>query len=441
MQHPHEQAEAGVLHGALKGWRDAIIEQLLFVPVWLAAGLYMLPDERWRALWLFTLPLLALCGTGIAYGTKRRWLRLVAALPPAAAHAAVFGGGKPAWMVALLALAACVAVLRGAAVTGAAARAAVVQRYTIGIACYGIGSIVASRLPEWIPYVPLLTAMGVFSLAVLLFTLNRRMLQREIFSSERGAVTASTRRHNRLFVTVTLAAALAVTILAAGAMGNWVWSMVRSVLQWLFSSHSEPPPPLPDEPKPPAAAPTLPAGERGWLSDVLDVLLYGIGAILLIAAVWFALRETYRRRQAIIRAMLRIVARLASYFGRMNAIDRDTGYVDEETDLPPAERLDSGSPGKGWLGRLFKRRAGRERWGDQADNRARIRYLYRQWLRAWTERGGTIPPNLTPEELRRHANDAETAELIRVYYKARYSDSEITGDDLEAAASTRSPGG
>jgi hypothetical protein len=206
--------------------------------------------------------------------------------------------------------------------------------------------------------------------------------------------------------------------------------------------------------------PALPPGEEGWFGHLLDVALYIVAALAVCALVFMAGRALYRHRQAIARLIGKLLGRIAAFLSRtgQNQAEPDLGFVDEETDVSVWQPLPQQRK-RAWLGRLFGPSA--EKWDDMADNRERVRYLYREWLHRLARDGYSSPPHLTPEEIRQQAvsrlsstvqsgqngrltkhtagANASTADadLVRLYYKARYDSSDITDAELSTVARER----
>jgi hypothetical protein len=444
MESPNGRKRAGVKR-LLRLWLRGAAEFPLFAPAWLVPAVYGIRTPEGQLLWLLHLPLMTLLGAALAHPVRRTWLRWAAAASVGAAELPLLSSTW--WQGALLATAGGAAVLRGMAAASAASRAADAQRCGAGVVACALGALICSRLPEWSVYMPWLTAAGVVSLALAMFTWNRRLLQYETRSAEEKAVPASAQGHNRLMVAALFALAVGVTAFLSGAFGRLLRSLLRAALGMLATAPSEPPAAQPPPMLPPR--PQLPpSGEAGWFAKALDVLLAAIGTAVIAAAVVLLVRGLYRRRHEITRRVARLLARLEALLGRTSRPADDAGYVDEEIGLWSRELVERAVK-RGWL-RRFAKGAGQaeERWNGLRDNRERVRFLYRQWLRRLRDTGYAAPRHLTPDEIRRdaaawtssasvtrrrrsHGGGEDDAALVELYYKARYGEADIADGELE----------
>jgi hypothetical protein len=423
---------------ALKLWGLGTAELAMFLPVWLTVAIYMLPSSGVRAVWLLSLPVLTLCGVLLSFRIAKVWIRGLAAFFPGLVHMLLFYDSG--WGALVLFAAGWTVVVRGMAVSSAQSRERIVVRYLAGLLVYIIGYIVAGRLDSWMPYLRLITAGGIVCLVITLFTANGRVLREESFSADDrvAAAVPGLRSHNRRFVAATAAVAIAVAAMASGFLGHWLWLLLRALLRLLLPSGQTAEPPVQ---APPPAQPMLPepsAGEKGWFAQLLEIVFYVVGTAAVCAAAFFIVRTIYRNRRIIAERIGRLWKRLMGFLGKSHRGEETTGYVDEETTLFSWESV-QGAFGAKWLKRFAGGRA--ERWSELRDNRERVRYLYREWLRGLGKRGYKLNNKLTPEETRRDAEqkvgpaaDTGAEELVGLYYKARYSGAPITDQELAKAA-------
>lgn len=415
-------------------WRLGAAELAMFLPVWLIVAIYMVPSAVERVVWLLTLPILTLCGVLLSFRMTKLWVRWLTAILPGLLHMLLFY--DTVWHAVVLFAAAWTVVVRGMAVSSPQSRAKVIARYSAGLLLYFIGYIVVSRLDEWTPYIPLFTAGGILCIIIALFTVNDRLLRQESFSADDRTVSAvpGLRRHNRWFVAGTAAGAMLVAAAASGFLGHWMLVIVRALLRALLPSEQAPEPEK--EPSPAPAPPMLQAApeEKGWFAQLLDILFYVIGAAAVCVLAFLLLRAAYRNRRIIAGLLGRVWRRLAAFLGRTHRPEAGTGYVDEETTIFSWETVQRALTDK-WLKRFGRA----ERWSELGDNRERVRFLYREWLRGLGKRGYTVRSSLTPEETRvdaqRSMQTAAGAEgLIGLYYKARYGRTDITDAEVKKAA-------
>lgn len=423
-------------------WGLGVVELAMFLPVWLVAAIYAVPGSGLRTVWLLTLPVLTLCGVLLSFRITKLWIRWLAAAVPGLLHMLPFHDSVVHGV--LLFAASWTAVVRGMYVSSPESRAKAVLRYAVGLAIYLAGYTVVRLLAEWRPYLPLLTIAGTICLVIALFTVNRRMLQQETLSADEHAAAAvpGLRRHNRMFVLAVTVGAITVTATMSGALGHWLWLLLRALLRALLPGDQPQPEPEPP-PQPTNPMQLLPAAEeKGWFGHLLDILFYTFGAAAVGVLGFLLVRTLYRNRRVIAGFVRRVLNRIAAWLGRSQRPDAGTGYVDEETTIFSWESV------QGELARKWRQRFGGgrrpERWNELRDNRERVRFLYRRWLRGLANRGYTVRSTLTPEEICQEAqNWVETTGgakgLVDLYYKARYGSGGITDQEVERVGGSIEP--
>ncbi|MEK8129165.1 DUF4129 domain-containing protein [Paenibacillus filicis] len=375
----------------LRLWSYGLIEMLLFLPVGLLAATYGWPpaDRMWPDswLWLSVLPLLLLVAAWIAARCTRLWQHLWIALLIAVPAGFLLGGTAYSPLIPVLITA--VALYLGMTAEG---RAGAFALYASGMGAYVIAAIAFSFVPELSPLLPVLTAAGLISLIVVLFSANAVYMRAVTLSGNRPVtITASLRRHNRLYVTVLLLA-----VIAVGSLGGAVWQAVKTLLVWLLSGSARTrreAAPLPPLETPPPQLPPLVHQEPGWLAKLFNVLFYVIGTGVVLVLLVVGLIWLYRKAPDLWKAS---IGRLLALLRRSPDRQGTTGYVDEEQGVWSWGSF-SGPLGRLWGGR---QRPGRKevRWEELQDSAERIRYLYRRWLRKKTELGYMPRPELTPRE-------------------------------------------
>jgi hypothetical protein len=424
------------------------------LPVWLLFRNHDMLSALWPT-WIT----IALSASLIAAMCQPRlqawWYRLAAAL--AAMMAAVWANGSTpaAWFGSALLAA---GIFQGSTVPNRSGKA---WWPWIGVVCYLVASIVAHTQEEWKSLTSLLTLLGTISLTAALAITHERQL-RSITLSERAAqrIPPAMRLHSRIYAIVLILGMLA---MAAG-LGSMVILAIREAVVWavsLFSAllkvlhlevvSNEGPPPQTPLLSPVQTEPTL-------LSRLLDMLFYGIGALIGAVLLYWGLNRLYHSRRD-------WWNRLASFWHRIWRIkpqsrQQPPGYTDEETSLFSWEES---------LAHLRRKRSERTRfrrrepgYEDMPDNRKKVRYLYRKWLRQLKSGGFDAPPHMTPAEimlaakawltdprrredasrtaagsfrkLRRKPaffHDRQIAELIELYYQVRYRGIEPTDAQVE----------
>lgn len=222
------------------------------------------------------------------------------------------------------------------------------------------------------------------------------------------------------------------------------------IIGWLIAMlRSEPKEPAAEEPPamPQPQMPVMEPGEPSVWAQILDYLAYAVGIAILLAIVYVVLSRLYRHRRDLWEKWMAWMRKILRYRARTESVA--TGYTDEESSLfsweETLQRMRNNR-----LGRLFARQT--EPGYDQLpDNRAKVRYLYRQWLRDLAARGFEVKRYYTPLELKtdveswsrrerekadkRRRSDSSSMQdrdaLIELYYEARYRDREPAEEELE----------
>lgn len=413
-----EKNEAAYFAEMLRFWLACLMEYILLLPAWILFAAFLRPPE-FPAAGLGLLPLLSLAAVLLGTRLRKLWQRGAAALAFGAAFAAAaftwaggpgaLGFGDAPSAVQPPTQAAAVALLQTAALLAAGVfcslqgmtvrnRQGSFRLYWAGLGLYFLAGIFYPRIEALQGTVPLITWAGAFSLAAALFMTNHQYLRYSSQSADSGErLPAGLRRHNRLFVGVIIAVAL---LLAAGA-GRWIggllWGMLKAIVRWLTRPQEPAPPPL-EEPKEelPPLEPMLPAEshEPDLLAQILNYAFYVFGGLLLAALLGFVLYWLYKNAGGIWR---KAVDRLLSLLRRESAAPEQAAYRDEETSLFTWETALQGWRKVG--ARLFRNGKPPERWEDMKDNRERVRFLYRVFLRKERERGYPLKPHLTPREM------------------------------------------
>ncbi|SMF43261.1 hypothetical protein SAMN02744102_03224 [Paenibacillus barengoltzii] len=435
------QNESAYLRQTLRSGLACLMEYVLLLPAWILFAVFLRPPE-FPIAGLGLLPLLSLIGVLIGTRLRKLWQRGAVALAAGAVYtvaALAWAGGASALGLGNAASAAqlastVVVLLQTAALFVAGVfcslqgltvlnRQGHFRLYWVGLSLYFLAGIFFPRIEALQATVPLITWAGVFSLATALFVTNHQFLR---YSSQAGdsgeRLPAGLRRHNRLFVGLIVVAAV---LLAAG-VGRWIgsllWRMLQAIVRWL-TRPQEPVLPPTEEPEAvtPPLEPMLPAEpqEPGLLSEILNYAFYVFGGLLLAALLGFVLYWLYKNAGEYWR---KAIHRLLNLLRRESAAPEQAAYRDEETSLLTWE-----SALQGWrqLGaRLLRTGKPSERWEDMRDNRERVRYLYRLFLRKERQRGFSLKPYLTPretvEELKQEsARQAEAAKSARAGKRKR----------------------
>jgi hypothetical protein len=422
-------------------WVACLLEQLLLLPIWLAIDTYLVPEAA-KGLWLIGLPILSLTGAAFAHLPLALWKRISIALVMGCLFAAIVVGvswyALPMFAVGLITLLQAMSVQN---------RIWDLKLYWLGIAGYFFAGLIFANVPALEGYLPALSAAGCLCVAVALFLTNLVTLRGASFAADGGrGVPSALRRHNRIYVGVIIAGVVLLTAAIGNLLGATLLAGLRAVLRWLLTRPQPDPEPLP----PPETAPMQPllpidSAEPSLLSKLLDILVYTVFTLALIAAAVYLLVWLYRNGGGMWK---RWIDRLLSFLLRSSKqTEEGAGYVDEETGVFHWDAVKL-SVRESLFGRFFRGR-GEERWEDIGDNRERVRYLYRRWLRALIASGYRGRASLTPAETAADVErwEKEKAEesgrgksaksgkpdprLIALYNQARYSNGGIDDEEVE----------
>ena len=407
----------------------ALYELFMLLPLFLVFDHYLVPD-RLERVWLFLAAPLSAAGAAASLRLRPMWQRLALALAAGwACHWAAGGGWREAAVFALAAG----AVLQGAT---AAARAQHGAWYFSGVGIYAVASIVSAIVPELRPLQGILSVAGAAVLAVAVFALNRSLLAWAAQAEDRpDLVPRAVRRHNRFYI----AGLFAVVLALAGGLGSLLWDAAAYALREMLEAILRFPKPevsdtLPVSTPPPEPEWTPAPKEPSAWSRFLDRLFMALGYALTAAGLAALAVLVWRRAGGWLRRLFGV---LLSFLQKKSPKPTpDPGYVDEETSLFSWEE----AARKLRVSRLFRRpgRRREERWEDMPDNRARVRFLYRRWLRRLEREGCRPPRHLTPRET---AEDAaafpaaatgDVSLLIELYYRVRYAETEPTDEEMAA---------
>ncbi|MBP3963339.1 DUF4129 domain-containing protein [Paenibacillus lignilyticus] len=422
-------AKGNVLQAIFSLLLSGLIELLLFMPIYLAVYV-------WKPQFGVPLPAMMLlllagyvagCGLNLLVKFAHSFGRgVLAAILAAACCFFLFGLTVDA-IVPFLYLTA--ALFRGSAyaVTHPLLRH-LPRTYVMGTSFYFAGSVVYQFKDGFGAYHTFYLIAGLLTLGITLYQTNRSTVSRETLSGDaKPVVDYTVRRHNRLFVGV--AAAVSVLIVLSyqlqavfGALGRGVKDLLGGLLS---GSGKESAPPssgaetqqLPEMPPIDGASKGLPL----WV----EIILYGIAAIMVGFVLWLLLRKLKELPEW----LKQLRSKLAQLF-RRDAARTTSGYVDE------VERIRStGNRFTSWRNRAKEQKL---KWKDLADNEARVRYLYRRWVGSFVKKGYSFKPHLTPNEINADVQSlskgigaVETNPLLAAYQRVRYGKQPISNELLE----------
>lgn len=425
------------LHGAglvfLAGW----IELLMAFPLLLLIYVYA-PRQLQGSEWVVLVPAALFAGAWIGVWVQRLWMRW--GLAAAAGAAAVYWLSPLEWPYPLIVgVLSAGLLLQGMTLYSRLFRPSV---YWMGIALYFVSSWIYRLLPAMQESLTLLTWGGVVCLCIALYASNHAQLRLAALTAkdQPDRLPDALRRHNRLFsASVFLGAVLLAAVLGSAA-GSAIWQAFSFVIR-LLTGQPEPVIPEPVQQPEPVQEQFMPDadGGSGILGTIFDILFYLMLVALLIALAVLLLWWLFHRGPGVMR---RLLEQVSAFLMRGQKAAVEAAYIDEESTLPASERM-KGWLQRGLLGRVLYR-AKEQKYEELTDNQARVRFLFRSWLRFNTAKGYGIKKFLTPKETVSDAAawaakasgkkdfvpsvDIET--LSELYNQARYSNHPLSDDDV-----------
>ncbi|HEY4391521.1 MAG TPA: DUF4129 domain-containing protein [Paenibacillus sp.] len=414
-------------------------EMVVLMPLYLV-GIILLSPQYLPLSWLVILPFVSFLGVAILSYVPVFWKKLGAAALIGAVCAVVFLGSGAVGFSPLIGLCAALFALQGMTAAG---RSGESKFYWYGVALYFVAGIVYSRVALLRGELGLITWLGAGCLAIALFITNYEYL-RYTTMSDHSPLPRGLRRHNTVFILIILGL---VVLLAAGAgrwIGNRLLQVVRYIVAWITRPSGKPEVPQPEEVQTPPAM-LFPEGVQkpGLLSQILDILFYVIGGVVIAAMIGFALYWLYKNAGGFWKCS---IDRILSLLRRQDLSGQNKTYRDEETSIFywEEERQKWGR----WRNALTRFGRRQERYEDMHSNQERVRFMYRRLLSLSRDEGYEVKPGLTPQETLQYMqlNDdssskgqgkrvakpgyKETVEpFIGMYYRVRYGEQEP--DDVE----------
>lgn len=407
----------------------ALIDWLLFLPIWILLEKYLL-SLQYSWVWALTLTVLVVAGVLLRHFCSRRWKQIIAGLILGAAPAILFRGLNPAALP--LTAAGFVCAFLGMT---AGTRYNRQRIYSVGLTVYLIAAIVYPRIPELRGSMSLLTLSGAMCLVLALLYFNISHLRYSSFNAEGERLPAGIKRHNRLLVILFVVIAAATAAGAGRAVGLLIWNALRLIFKWLtqlLSGSGDIPEPESAPVPPITMLPQAETNEPGLLTIILDVLFYSLGTAAVLLLLFLALRWLYHNTAGWWRKSVDAILAML----RKQSSPEPTSFIDEETSVFKWESTVR-SIRDYWRNKLLPV-ARRDRWEEAEGPRERVRWLYRHWLLAKQEDGYEPKAFLTPletgrdaykwaEEMKGQRNSERRRisevpdDLIHTYNKARYS--------------------
>lgn len=411
-------------------WLQSLYELLCLGVVLTIAGALMVPRERllgW-ALYLCGAPLAGLLA-GLPLSRSRVWLKLLAAIG-LAGIAAYLLFGINSWMP-VTAMAGIFLVYRGIRLSHASWE----DHFPLPLSWFGLGLylLTAFLFSHWEPLLPFRNAVSLLGLVLIvcmLFVMNHRAMRAAAHAAEAPVVLPRRMLKQNRWMTGILAAVVLLIGLfeqLRTLVGAVARAIVREIVMWFsripltmhrISGGESLPPPLP---------PVSAGGNPFWVK-VLDILFFIVAGIIILAlagtvavVIWTGVRTLCRL--------------IADVLGKRSEAMAE-GYIDRRESLWDMRRITGNALNRTrrWFRVHFP---APERWQDMADNRQRMRYLYRRYVRRAMEKGFVPAAAATAAETvlqaRPYVEDARIAErLLASYQAARYGEAMPSDADVAA---------
>lgn len=418
-----------------------LTELLFYMPVWLSFAVYWVPGQI-IFLWVASLLVLYIAGTaiydrwpGIRVGT--RWLMSLFIVAAIGAALGLAGGAVTDykfWGASLI----CGMwfIVQGSAMM----RRGWEESFRTIHMGFGILTYVAC-IPFTYGFLHMLAgirlwiaAAGMLSVALTLYIVNDRHLSSESVDGAKSQTLLLARRRNRFML-----AGLTVLMIGIAAfrqIQQWIEDHIMAGLRKLFAmlgsgeKEERPPEPPPQSNTPdmlPPMEPSEPARWLVWLEKIMQIIV----TIAIVVGVLFLLWWLGRKLAVWFRRWM------DKLLQRQSARSSDDGaYTDEVESLMTIDK---------WRtklrDRLKRRRGGIEAeldWDELTSGKERMRWLYRQWVRAGIRQGFEPKPYLTPQETAEslaawkgsHSNRSEAGSFINNYEAARYGEADMTEEQL-----------
>lgn len=296
------------------------------------------------------------------------------------------------------------------------------QYFLIGLAIYGISSLVLGFIDSFEPYIIVMTIAGAGALILTLFIVNRNYVEQQTLpGSERPVVERRVLRQNKGMIVILLL--LIGIIVLLPQLQRWIAYLGRSIASWLgsllktSSGNPEAPEPeaievgempFPDETSEPAV----------WaiILEKLAFYMVYIGAAVLILFLLYGF----------VKKMPSLYKKISAWMNRLmsrHTIDEAVlGYEDEEIEIEHEKAA-------GRLRRLLtnaRKNGFRQPTSEPEDNAAKIRWLYRRILTRKIREGYKWKASRTPRETKRdmmlwkETDESISDELLQLYEQARY---------------------
>lgn len=413
------------LSDILRKWAQGALEILLFFPVVFAAGILLLPDFYvW--FWMGSLLVFYLMGIleGYCIRKGKKLLCVLAGLFISGVAAYAFAGANSKVIVIFVIY--LFALYRGILYAKVPADKAFPEiAYWYALSIYFISYFVFNLVHELEPYAPLISWMGVISVAVYMFHANTLLIKSMANSTNKESISVSVIRHNR----ITIALVFAIIFVLSSI------SMLKSALLWVVGSLLKLPGGLQSLTNGQSSGVVMELGAVELPDPSPGVHFPEIFNIIVIALICIAV--------VMLCALLLVSVKklIGSVLRGWHRKKRDMGFVDEEESLMTFGSIKDSFIKKvnKRVSKLFKKEPD---WESLKGNKERVRYIYRRLLLSAMASGYLFKDYLTPTESIRDIDAWRTQEHYEVsgigelYSRARYGDVDIEDGDVRKVKDT-----
>jgi hypothetical protein len=287
-------------------------------------------------------------------------------------------------------------------------------------------------------YMPAIYWSGVLYLFVTLLIKNTSQIsQANLSASEKRSFSSSVLHRNRLIISVTFA--LILIISGFSQIKDALSNMLKAFAKWLFllvGSRTEQEQVLYGPPAIDLQG-LLGLGvnaEQTKTSLIIEKIAYGVAILIIALLLYFLFRVVFKK---IYHLVLKLVNLIMNYLLRNTSNISETDdndYEDEKESLLKSLSGSYANKFKNWLKDVMEREP---KWKDLKDNKERIRYIYRIILFKSVMAGYPYKSYMTPKETSadlskwNKGKGYDLKESANLYNKVRYSDLEISDEDVE----------
>ncbi|MDQ6418050.1 DUF4129 domain-containing protein [Paenibacillus sp. LHD-117] len=417
-------------------------ELLFYMPLFLTLGVYLFPSGL-AVPWLMSLliPYMAGALTADRWPRTRIIVRWLVSLGIASVHTAavgIIGEGLSHSFYGIVSLICGLLVAeRGAAMIRNGWQHSFNSAYmAVGIMIYVVIVPLSYLLLHELAAIRFwVIACGMAALILGLNIVNDRHLTGESVDQSKSQTLLTAKKRNRL-----LLAGLTLLILFFSAFRHiqqWVENNLREGLSRLLSlfdrGESTEAPPEPPAEQPPNMLPPMEAAEPSpflvWLEQVMRIVV----TIAIVIAAVFVLYWLGKKFAALMRKWMDKLLRRQLVMAK-----EDGAYTDETESLMTLNKWREKYRDKLKL----RKRSGGERepaWEELSSGKERMRWLYRQWLKAEIRKGFVPQLHLTPRETAdtladwngKDGHPSNVTDFVRDYEAARYGGADPVSERLD----------